>query len=57
LDEHFGQRRTADCVRDGVSVLKLGVTATAISKKSLVDHVPFGYGTPIKQPSEGLHID
>jgi pSer/pThr/pTyr-binding forkhead associated (FHA) protein len=26
LDVYFGQRRTADCARDGVSVLKLGLT-------------------------------
>jgi hypothetical protein len=37
----FGQRRTADCVRDGVSILELGVRLNG--KKTLVDEAPFGY--------------
>ena len=43
LDEYFRQRRTADCIRDGVSVLEFGLTRNGDSKKSLVGEVPFGY--------------
>ena len=39
----FQAKATADCVRDGVSVLKFGLTRNGDSKKSLVGEVPFGY--------------
>jgi hypothetical protein len=39
----FQAKATADCVRDGVSVLKLGLTRNGDFRKSLVDEVPFGY--------------
>jgi hypothetical protein len=43
----------------GVTHFRLSLVraATAISEKSLVDEVPFGYGSSIRQPSEGWHIN
>lgn len=53
LDEYFGQRRTASCVPNDASILKLGVSRNGDFKKALWIRCGSGMDSN-KQPSERL---